>query len=122
MNSFILSSAAEQDIVSILAWSQREFGEHACLRYEALLTQALLDLAANFDRVGVAKRDCICVGACTYHLWHSRLNVSESTGRVFKPRHFLLFRRAADRIEIGRVLHDSMDLQRHLPLEYLDES
>ena len=122
MTKFILSLAAEADIAAILAWSQSEFGEQARLRYEALLTQSILDIAVNPERLGVTKRDEVCEGAFTYHLWHSRLNVSESAGRVSKPRHFLLFRQTAGGTEIGRVLHDSMDLQQHLPAGYSDES
>jgi len=35
----------------------------------------------------------------------------KAVGTVLKPRHFLLFRVSSNReIEIGRVLHDSMDL------------
>lgn len=35
-----------------------------------------------------------------------------------RPRHFLLVRMAADGyLEIGRVLHDSMDLERNLQAE-----
>ena len=52
----------------------------------------------------------------TYHLLYSRDRVPKATGRVGKPRHFLLFRIATDGcLEIGRVLHDSMDLKRHVP-------
>jgi plasmid stabilization system protein ParE len=36
--------------------------------------------------------------------------VSRSVGRIRKPRHFLLYRVAGDgSLEIGRVLHDSVD-------------
>jgi toxin ParE1/3/4 len=35
---------------------------------------------------------------------------------VITPRHFLIFRLRRDSaVEIVRVLHDSMDLARHLP-------
>lgn len=122
MPNFILSPAAEEDIVSILAWSHREFGEQARFRYEALLVQAMIDIAAAPERLGVIRRDELREGAFTYHLWHSRLHVGESIGQVSRPRHFLLFRRAVGGIEIGRVLHDSVDLQRHLPAGYTDES
>jgi toxin ParE1/3/4 len=38
---------------------------------------------------------------------------------VKHPRHFLLYRIRADgQVEIGRVLHDSMDLEPHLREEY----
>ncbi|MFM8251121.1 MAG: hypothetical protein ACKOBW_05935 [Planctomycetota bacterium] len=55
----------------------------------------------------------------TYHLRQSRDHVSRSIGRIRQPRHFLLFRITAEScLEIGRVLHDSLDLARHLPLDY----
>lgn len=42
-------------------------------------------------------------------------------GRVQKPRHFLLIRISADGdLEIARVLHDSMELSRYLPPEFLE--
>jgi toxin ParE1/3/4 len=55
----------------------------------------------------------------TDHLRHSRDRVKKSIGRVQRPRHFLLYRIRDDRsVEIGRVLHDGMDLRRQLPEEY----
>jgi toxin ParE1/3/4 len=72
------------------------------------------------DRIGSHKRPEIAAAARTYHLWHSRNRVAKRVGRVKSPRHFLLYRMRPDgQIEIGRVLHDSMDLERHLPDEYL---
>jgi len=121
MSRFILSPVAEQDILSILAWTHQQFGEQTRVRYEALLVQAILDVAGDPGRSGVTRRDEICEKAFTYHLWHSRQNVDKSAGRIRKPRHLLLFRVAEEGVEIGRVLHDSMDLERHLPSEYLAE-
>ncbi len=122
MARFVLSPAAEQDILSILAWTHQQFGENARLRYEALLGQAILDVAEDPERIGVIRREEIREGAFTYHLWHSRLRVDTSVGRVRKPRHFLLFRVADGVVEIGRVLHDSMDLDRHLPEGYRERN
>jgi toxin ParE1/3/4 len=50
--------------------------------------------------------------------------VKGAPGRVSRPRHFLLYcsTRPDGQVEIGRVLHDSMDLQRHLPDEYRADS
>lgn len=116
---FRLSPSAEQDIEAILAWTHRKFGEQVRLRYEELLVQAILDLADEPSRVGSAARPELAKGAFTYHLRHSRDHVSRSIGRISKPWHFLLYRFAADGcLEIGRVLHDSMDLARHLPSDY----
>ena len=55
----------------------------------------------------------------THRLRHSRDRVNPSAGRIRKPRHFLLYRVAADGyLEIGRVLHDSMGLAPHFPSDY----
>ncbi|MGG4615968.1 type II toxin-antitoxin system RelE/ParE family toxin, partial [Pseudomonas aeruginosa] len=37
-------------------------------------------------------------------------------GKDVRPRHFVLYRLATDQVlEVVRVLHDSMDLDQHLP-------
>ena len=119
MPRFILSRAAERDIESILAWTHERFGEQARLRYEALPVRAILDVADNAERTGSQRRPEIAPNARTYHLWHSRDRVQPSSDRVRSPRHFLLFRiRGDSAIEIGRVLHEAMDLGHHLPDEY----
>jgi toxin ParE1/3/4 len=116
----VLAPAAEDDIVKILAWSHEHFGEQPRLRYEALLTQAIVDIAENPERAGSMSREELAVGARTYHLWHSRQRTDKSVGVVSKPRHFLLFRLNTEGgIEIARVLHDSMDLASNLPDGYL---
>jgi toxin ParE1/3/4 len=119
MSRYVLSPAAERDIESILAWTHQQFGASARLRYEALLVRAILDMAEDAARAGSEHRPEIVAGARTYHLWHSRNRVAAAADRVRHPRHLLLYRTRDDgRIEIGRVLHDSMDLLRHLPEEY----
>ena len=111
----IIAPTAQRDVESILVWTHEHFGELARLRYEAILCQAIVDVAENPDRTGCHLRTEIAAGVRTYHLWHSRNRVI-SKPRVNQPRHFLLFRTRDDgHIEIGRVLHDSMDLNRYLP-------
>ena len=119
MPRFVISPAAERDIESILAWTHERFGASGRRRYEALLVCAILDVADDAERTGSRNRPEIAAAARTYHLYHSRNRVETATGRVRHPRHFLLYRTCEDgRIEIGRVLHDSMDLARHLLEEY----
>lgn len=119
MTRLRISPEAEQDIEAILAWTDEQFGEQVRLRYEKLLIQAILDFDENPERVGSTLRAELARGARTYQLRHSRDHVSRTVGRIRKPRHFLLYRVAADGgLQIGRVLHDSMDLARHLPPEY----
>lgn len=120
MPCYVVSPAAERDIESILAWTHERFGASARLRYEAILIRAILDVADDADRAGSQNRPEIAAAARTYHLYHSRNRVEAATGRVRHPRHLLLYRTCDDsRIEIGRVLHDSMDLSQHVPEEYI---
>ena len=52
-------------------------------------------------------------GVKTYHLRFSRNRVKGE--RVKRPRHFLLYRVTGNLVEVARVLHDSRDLERHIP-------
>lgn len=123
MARFTLAPAADRDIASILAWTQEHFGQLARLRYEALLVQAMVDVAQNPYLPGSASRDEISEAARVYHLWYSRNHVDQVIGRVRRPRHFLIYRFTdKDHIEVGRVLHDSMDLPSQMPVEYLASS
>jgi toxin ParE1/3/4 len=116
---FQISRKAEQDIESILDWTQEHFGERARLRYEALLVRAIRDVVANPERLGSLARPEIASATLTYHLVNSRDRVPARVGRVRRPRHFLLYRVSEDgSVEIGRVLHDTMDLERHVPDDY----
>lgn len=119
MRRYRISALAEQDLEAILAWSHEQFGEQERLRYEALLVQAILDVAENPQRVGCTSRPELAPSAFTYHLRSSRDRTSRSMGRVRNSPHFLICRIATDGyLEVGRVLHDSMDLARHLPVDY----
>jgi toxin ParE1/3/4 len=118
MPPLFISPAAMEDIEAVLGWTHAEWGKAASLRYEALLIQAILDVAKNPELPGSSIRLEISSSARTYHLFHSRNHVATDVGRVKRPRHFVLYRVRADgTVEIGRVLHESMDLARHLPDE-----
>lgn len=119
MPRLYISPAALGDIEDVLRWSREEWGEQASTRYEALLARAILDITSNPDLPGSSGRPEIAPTARTYHLADSRTHVPKLTGRVKRPRHILLYRtRPEDVVEIGRVLHESMDLAEHLPDEY----
>lgn len=113
-----VTSAARRDIATIVRRSFEEFGEAASQRYEALLLQALLDIGADPKRPGSKERpEFLVEGARTYHLEFSRRRVSGS--RVKDPRHFVLYRCREDGvIEVARIIHDSRDLDRHVPKSY----
>ena len=46
----------------------------------------------------------------------SRISRSE-LGVVRRPRHFLVFRRTDNGVELLRVIHDARDIQQHVPGE-----
>jgi toxin ParE1/3/4 len=113
-----LTGPAQRDLSIVMEWTVKEFGLRAALRYDALIKQALKDIAADPERPGSKERPEIMIeGARTYHLSLSRRRVSRPG--VKEPRHFLLYRRRGEGIiEVARILHDGRDLQRHLPEDY----
>ena len=101
-----LGAAAELDFANILKWTTENFGARQSRLYRDTLVQAIGELANGPDVAGSKARDEIMRGLRTLHI----------ARRGRRGRHFLLYRVATGRIiEIGRILHDSMDLQRHLP-------
>jgi toxin ParE1/3/4 len=111
-----LSQAAQSDIVDILTWTHANFGEAARQRYEALLIAAIRDLAENPARPGSQARPELGENARCWHLRSSRDRARTDQGIVRRPRHFVIYRVSdATTITIGRILHDAMELERHLP-------
>lgn len=111
MAGYRLTNAARADIVSILAWSHEQFGEEARKRYEALIATAIRD-AASRSGGGHTPRPELGEDVSSWHLSRSRARAPG--GKVHRPRHFLICRRDGDTLVIGRVLHDAMDLRRHV--------
>ena len=112
MARFRLTHAVQADIVSILTWSHDQFGEEARKRYEALITTAIRDAATRSDEVGRTVRPELGDGVFSWHLAQSRTR--SSGGNVHRPRNFLIRRLDDDVLVVGRVLHDAMELRRHL--------
>ena len=107
-----VTAPAEDDLKDIFLWTEQEFGRAAADRYEALIAQAFIDIGENPCRPGTRHRPEL-FGVYTYHLASSRDHVFGD--RVQSPRHFLVYRVIADRVEILRVLHDRRDMDRHIP-------
>lgn len=112
MSKYRLTHTAQTDISSILAWSHDQFGEEARKRYEALMTTAIRDAATRSDDVVRKDRPELGDGGFSWHLAHSRIR--SPGGNVRRPRHFLICRYDGDVLVVGRVLHDAMELRRHL--------
>ena len=117
MAQYRLSTAAQADLVDILAWSQQRFGVPARMRYQALIATALRDLAAQPCRAGSMERPELGDGVRSWHLRLSRDRARTATGIVRHPRHFLIYRMHGEQLVIGRMLHDAMELERHLAFD-----
>lgn len=119
MRRLRLSALAKGDIENTLVHSHATFGESARQRYEALIAAALNDIATNPDRVGVKQRAELGPNVRTYHLFHSRERGRTEDGIVREPRNMLLFRLIEPNIvDVGRILHDAMEVANHLPPGY----
>lgn len=101
-----LAEKAEHDLLDALVWTTDQFGALQADDYLETLTLALEALTDGPNIVGSKVRDDIGLGIRTLHV--ARL------GR--KGRHFVIFRISDDQtIDVIRLLHDSMDLAKHLP-------
>ncbi len=115
----VIAPQARSDIASILVWTEENFGQHTLRRYAKLIAKAIEQIAENPDRAGSSQRPEIAEDCRTYHLYFSRTSAGRAGDRIRQPRHLLLYRVTESNIlEIGRVLHDSMDFQANLPDEY----
>ena len=109
-----VGEAAQADVINILAWTHEEFGEVARVRCEALIVAALRDVAAQPERPGSIARPELEAGVRSWHLKLSRDRAAPAAEQVRRPRHFLVYRCESALLVVGRVLHDAMELERHL--------
>ena len=63
-------------------------------------------------RPGSVARPELGPGVLTWHLRRSRTR--STGGTVHQPRHFVVYRLDTDVVIVDRILHDAMDLRRHL--------
>ena len=106
-----LAAAAEADFRNILAWTSDNFGARQARTYSATLSLALRELTRGPIKSGTTPRNDIGRGIYALHVArHGR-----------KGRHFVVFRVGRDpggeTIDVLRLLHDAMDLPRHVPAE-----
>jgi toxin ParE1/3/4 len=100
-----LGHQAERDFVDILHPTVRTFGEGQASTYAETIALAIEALEGGPDILGARPREDIQPGIRTLHVARQ--------GRT--GRHFVVFRAAGSDIDVLRLLHDSMDLPRHLP-------
>lgn len=115
----IIAPRARGDIAGILDWTDQHFGAIVLRRYAKLIATAIEEVGENPTLAGSCSRPEIAEACRTYHPYFSRNSAGRPGDRIRRPRHFLLYRVSdSGAVEIGRVLHDSMDLNLQLPEEY----
>jgi toxin ParE1/3/4 len=111
----VLGADAERDFASILKWTTETFGERQARAYKEILLAAVRSLEDGPKTVGAKARDDIRAGLMCLHVARE--------GR--RGRYFIMFRvidKADSRvIQVIRILHDAMDLARHVPGEDTSE-
>jgi len=101
-----LGAAAELDFANIVKWTAENFGARQSRIYRDTLVHAIRELGDGPDVAGSKARDEILPALRT-------LRVAR---RGRHGSHFLMYRAAPQRtIEVIRILHDRMDLQRQAP-------
>ena len=104
-----LAGAAEADFEAILLWTLEHFGDAQARAHSDILSAAVQALTGGPEQPGIKARPEIGRGLFTLHVARS--------GR--RGRHFVLFRAdagsATRQIDVLRILHDAMDLARHVP-------
>ncbi len=103
-----LSDAAKADLRNIINWTADHFGDRVAETYSEIVYDALDALEDGPDVTGVRSNADLPKGILTLHA--ARLGK--------KARHVILFRAEPPRsgriIQVLRILHDSMDLSRHV--------
>jgi toxin ParE1/3/4 len=109
-----LSSSAERDYENILRWTVENFGDAQAVIYDETIRSALKALLDGPKVLGAKAMPELGTGAY-------RLHVSRG-GRT--GRHYLIFRAtpaiAHGSIEILRILHEAIDLSRHVKRRQID--
>lgn len=101
-----LAQQAEFDLFEISKWTAENFGARQAEYYGEIVSLAIEALNDGPEILGSKARDEIGQGIRTLHVArHGR-----------KGRHFVVFRVSDEGVlDVLRLLHDSMDLARHLP-------
>jgi toxin ParE1/3/4 len=101
-----LATQAEQDLLYITLWTTENFGEQQAEQYAETIALAIEALHDGPEILGAKVRNDIGPGIRTIHV----------ARRGRKGRHFVAFSASEGNIiNVLRLLHDSMDLAKHLP-------
>jgi len=91
----------------IVRWTRANFGDRRAAAYDATLKALISTFSTGPEPLGFKLRDDIGADLRTLHV--------RAIGH--RGRHFVLYRTQGCEIQVIRLLHDSMDLARHVPPE-----
>jgi toxin ParE1/3/4 len=101
-----LSITADRDFASILRWTTQTFGPKQASDYRQTVVQAIRALGGGPNLPDSKARDEIQAG----------VRILRVARRGRRGRHILVYRVIDEGvIEVLRILHDAMDLGRHVP-------
>jgi toxin ParE1/3/4 len=101
----VLSPQAEADLANIAAWTAEQFGARQADLYVDALAETIEELAPDAPHARSKARPEIGADVRSLHMMR----------RGRRGRHFLLYLQSATEVTILRILHDSMELSRHMP-------
>ena len=108
--TLFLSTQAEDDLLDILQYTFDNFGERQYWIYRDLIKEAIDLITETPLHAASRSRNELATDARTYHISKPK----------FRASHFLLYRINQNelQVELGRILHESVDIDRHLPTNF----
>jgi toxin ParE1/3/4 len=106
------TKAVRSDIVELSRYGLDQHGMDAVRHYNPLIHHTVQRLAENPHELGIKDAPA---GLKMFHLRHFRKEISFEERFIKNPSHYLIFRVIDEQtLEIIRVLHEEVDLPRHL--------
>ena len=104
MNTCILSERAKEDLLEIYLYTLETWGEDQLPTYQNLMETAMQRIARNPFTPGSKALEEISQGCRTFRC----------------GKHTLIYRVQSSQVAIARILHESMDVSRHIDEESFD--
>ncbi len=99
-----LSRWAEADLVGIAEHTLETWGDRQLVKYRDLLEQGFSKITRDPFTPRSKEREELFSDCRSLHI----------------GRHVILYRAKGNTVQVARILHDSMELDRHIPPEFQD--
>ena len=102
MREFKSSILADEDVISIFAYTLEKWGTEQLEKYQLLFEQARDEIRIDPYRIGSKAREDLAEGCRIYRVEH----------------HYIIYRLRNDIVEIARILHENMDFHEQMKQGY----